>query len=241
MKKKLLLIVSMCLCILGMTACEKTDPTTADYYGQSYQDLQSAAESTIGTLASLSDEDKQNYLENGQDLVVNMITRWDEAADGIGAYVGLGDFTITQSGKTLTVTQEVQFEDRPVTVDFVYACNKLDNTMTIDDVNINQVQTLGEKMSNAGMNTIMGIGTVFVILIMISLIIYAFKLIPYFTEKKKAAAKPATEEKAAVVEQIAKKEQLQDDTELIAVIAAAIAAAAGTSTDDFVVRSIKRR
>ena len=33
----------------------------------------------------------------------------------------------------------------------------------------------------------------------------------------------------------------QDNTELIAVIAAAIAASTGTSTDDFVVRSIKRR
>ena len=33
----------------------------------------------------------------------------------------------------------------------------------------------------------------------------------------------------------------KDDLELVAVIAAAIAAATGTSTDDFVVRSIKRR
>ena len=32
-----------------------------------------------------------------------------------------------------------------------------------------------------------------------------------------------------------------DDTELVAVIAAAIAAAEGTTTDGFVVRSIKRR
>ena len=34
---------------------------------------------------------------------------------------------------------------------------------------------------------------------------------------------------------------VSDDTELVAVIAAAIAAAEGTSTDGFVVRSIKRR
>ena len=36
-------------------------------------------------------------------------------------------------------------------------------------------------------------------------------------------------------------EEKKDDLELVAVIAAAIAAATGTSTDDFVVRSIKRR
>ena len=43
------------------------------------------------------------------------------------------------------------------------------------------------------------------------------------------------------VEQIEKMEEKKDDLELVAVIAAAIAAATGTSTDDFVVRSIKRR
>ena len=37
------------------------------------------------------------------------------------------------------------------------------------------------------------------------------------------------------------EENLADDGELVAVIAAAIAAAEGTTTDGFVVRSIKRR
>ena len=36
-------------------------------------------------------------------------------------------------------------------------------------------------------------------------------------------------------------QELADDTELVAVIAAAIAAYEGTSTDGFVVRSIRRR
>ena len=43
------------------------------------------------------------------------------------------------------------------------------------------------------------------------------------------------------LEQIEEKEELVDDTELVAVIAAAIAAYEGTSTDGFVVRSIRRR
>ena len=59
-------------------------------------------------------------------------------------------------------------------------------------------------------------------------------------ERKEAAAKREKEDK--VVEQIAQKEELvQDDLELVAVISAAIAAATGSSTDGFVVRSIKRR
>ena len=237
MKKKLFLIVSMCLVMMfGLSACGETDPTTVDYNGHSYEELKSMAQGTIDTLMNLTDEDKAAYLASGQELTVNLITRWDEACEGVGSYVGLNELTITKSGKTLTVDQEVQFEERPVIVSFVYNYNK----MELEDVNINAVQSLGEKMSNAVMNTIMGIGTVFVILILICLIIYAFRLIPYFMNRKKNG-QAAPVESSPVVEQIAARESKQDDLELAAVIAAAIAAATGQTTDDFVVRSIKRR
>ena len=63
------------------------------------------------------------------------------------------------------------------------------------------------------------------------------------TSAKKEAAKKAAEKNIdPVVAQIEQtEEQFSDDTELIAVIAAAIAAYEGTSTDGFVVRSIRRR
>lgn len=224
--------------MFGLSACEKTDPTEVDYNGYTYEQLQSSAQSTIATLLSLTDEDKANYLAGGQELTVNLITRWDEACEGVGAYVGLDEFTVTKSGKTLTTDQKVMFEERPVIVSFIYKYS----TMELEDVNINAVQTLGEKMSNAGMNTVMGIGTVFVILILICLIIYAFRLIPYFMNRKQKGAETAVSAvDSPVVEQIVAREARTDDLELTAVIAAAIAAASGTSTDDFVVRSIKRR
>ena len=85
---------------------------------------------------------------------------------------------------------------------------------------------------------------VFTVLICISLIISAFKIFPYLEAKKKekAAAKAAQVETNVVtqIEEIEEQEYV-DDTELVAVIAAAIAAYEGTSTDGFVVRSIRRR
>ena len=48
-------------------------------------------------------------------------------------------------------------------------------------------------------------------------------------------------EPAAVEEETVQEEDLTDDLELVAVISAAIAASEGTSTDGFVVRSIKKR
>ena len=79
--------------------------------------------------------------------------------------------------------------------------------------------------------------TVFAVLILISLVISCFKIFPYLESKKKAGQ---TENAVKETVQDIPAEQ-QDNTELIAVIAAAIAASTGTSTDDFVVRSIKRR
>ena len=85
-------------------------------------------------------------------------------------------------------------------------------------------------------------GTVFVVLIFISFIIYLLGYIPKFQEKLANKDKKVEEKKEAPVQAApAPVAAAEDDAELVAVIAAAIAAAEGTSTDGFVVRSIKRR
>ena len=100
---------------------------------------------------------------------------------------------------------------------------------------------LGQKLGNAGLNTLMGMGVVFLVLILISFVISAFDLINKAEEKKKAAvpAAPAPVPAApAAAEE--PEEDLADDLELVAVIAAAIAASENTSPDGLVVRSIRK-
>ena len=116
--------------------------------------------------------------------------------------------------------------------------------MEVNDITVDQIQTLGEKMTNAGLNTLMGMGIVFAVLILISLIISCFKVFSYLDNKskeKQAAQAPAAKEAPAAPAPTVPAAPAQDDLELAAVIAAAIAASTGTSTEDFVVRSIKRR
>ncbi len=111
------------------------------------------------------------------------------------------------------------------------------------------VYGFGETMAKAGLNTLMGMGTVFAVLILIIFIISAFSLIGKAQEKKpkKMAAVPRKEDKVEEESAAEEAEELSDDSELIAVIAAAIAAyesAVGSKTvsaDNYVVRSIKRR
>ena len=68
-----------------------------------------------------------------------------------------------------------------------------------------------------------------------------FRFIPQIMDK--FTKKPSVEEKPEVVEETSETVTAneEDDSELIAVIAAAIAASEQTSTDSFVVRSIRRR
>ena len=111
---------------------------------------------------------------------------------------------------------------------------------------------LAEKMGNAGLNTLMGMGIVFLVLILISLIISAFSIIHKLEEKKNGRKRKVEPEADARVRGIgsetaglletssAPAEELADDRELVAVIAAAIAAFEGTDPSGFTVRSIRR-
>lgn len=83
-------------------------------------------------------------------------------------------------------------------------------------------------IGKALLNTVMGMGTVFVVLVFISWIIGMFKYLnkPVKEEVKKEPA-PVVDN---VVAQIEETEELSDDSELVAVITAAIAAYESSET-----------
>ena len=102
----------------------------------------------------------------------------------------------------------------------------------------------GDKMVRAGMNTLMGMGTVFVVLIFIAFLISRFKYISRLEDwfrKRKAKNEPTVTE--TVAEEPAADEEIDetDDLALVAVITAALAASLETSPDKLVVRSIRRK
>lgn len=116
--------------------------------------------------------------------------------------------------------------------------------LTLKSCALNLDQTMGELMTKAAMDTLMGMMTVFAVLILISIIIWAMGGIPKL--QAKLAKKPESKKEESIDNTIAqiveKEESTEDDTELVAVIAAAIAAYEGSqSTDGFVVRSIRKR
>ncbi len=123
-----------------------------------------------------------------------------------------------------------------------------DKNLHVTSVTVNTVLGLDESMRNAAVNTGIGMGTVFIMLIIIAIIISLLKYVPSIVDAFKA--KPEEQNKESVekaIENIVAREEAvapedeTDDTELVAVIAAAIAASEGAaSVDGFVVRSIRR-
>ncbi|MEG1888424.1 MAG: OadG family protein [Lachnospiraceae bacterium] len=90
------------------------------------------------------------------------------------------------------------------------------------------------------LNMIMGMGTVFAVLILISGVISCFRIFPYLEKKRNLKITPVQPE-LPVIEVSPIQEKKADSLELIAVIAAAIAAEQGCNTTDFIVKSIRRR
>ena len=247
MKKKIALLLSTICIMLVLGACG-TDPTTEVYKGVTYDELQKEALDLGTGLADLSEAEiqesivyyEETYGEQAS-FLIDLCEKWLTAMEVAGDYVDVVDdsFTVTKSGKTVTTDLILEFSDREVTFELVY--NYYD--MELTGVTIEPVYSMGEKMTKAAINTAICMSIVFAVLIVISLIISCFKIIPYLENKKAAKARAQIKETPPeeLSEEIFETEELTDDTELVAVIAAAIAASTGTSTSDFVVRSIRRR
>lgn len=105
---------------------------------------------------------------------------------------------------------------------------------------IDKVLSVGEKMGNAGLNTLLGMGTVFIVLILICLIIYLFGFINKFENRAKGKNDKNVPAAQDIEIPSVTAKNAADDTELVAVIAAAIAAAEGTDPSGIIVRSIRK-
>lgn len=229
----------MAALVIGSTsvvfAADKVDDTVKST-------LVTTAEGLTDAIVQLKDEEIENYMSSGDDFTTSAMQSWQTSKDELGAKKDSnGETTVTFKDDQYTVTVPLKFEKAEANFVYVFDSKGTPTSMSVD------VQYgMGKTLQRAGLNTLMGIGTVFVMLILLSLLISLFRFIPNPEAKKAAeakAAKASKEAEAAAIAQTAPaqaEENLADDGELVAVIAAAIAAAEGTTTDGFVVRSIRK-
>ena len=168
-------------------------------------------------------------------FTTKMIDAWEAGIEECGDYISHGDFSVEESSGNIMLTADAEYEDRDaeITIEF-------NDKSEMESFTAAAKYSTGEILKKAGLNTVLGMGTVFVVLIFISFIISLFGLIGK-AQQKKTESKQVETTVSAVQEEEAVEEDLTDDLELAAVITAAIAASEGTSTDGFVVRSIRKR
>lgn len=223
------------------TAVEETAVTaedTAETAETTAEDsYKSTATSLIEHIVGLSEEEISYYtaLDDGS-FAETAVESWNSSRSELGAYVSITEQEVDLDGTDLTVTSKVQFEENSATVTLTGDLDAGSFTSMSFDVNY----TLAQKMQQAGLNTIMGLGVVFVVLFFLCWLIGLMKYIPQPGQKKKEET-PAAQSAAPVPEVIEEEEELAGDEELVAVIAAAVAAYEGsTSADGYIVRSIRK-
>lgn len=231
--KKLLVILGMITCMTCLSACGEEEAPSGPISEEQAIQIGTTIVDQMNSIVS------QGAIEQyvDQPVLYNGFQGWQSALDDIGAYEGVSGGSVAFDGDEVAITINVLGSSHNADVEIV-----LDNALaTYIGITTNVHYSTGEIMAKAGMNTLIGMGTVFAVLILISLIISCFTLISKFEKKQKKEEPAAAAAAAPVVEQIVAKEELSDDTELVAVIAAAIAAYEGAaSTDGFVVRSIRK-
>jgi len=268
--KKFKLIISLtllttCLCGTFVTVCadtvkeDATEKATEMFIGGT-MDLEQTKEflnlfvtNNIVAIDNYTDREIEYIANNAK---IDLYRNWLDTTEG----VELGKF------KSCEFVEIAQNEESEYAVDTtaVLHYEKEDITMELtleifphlqNDFMVSAQFALGDTtksesnntMLTATVNTVVGMGTVFVVLIFMSLLIGSFV---YISKIQEAFAKKGKEEPKVDSNQIKPVESVEvmpvsnnlvADTELIAVIAAAIAASEGTTTDGFIVRSIRKR
>ena len=235
MKKKLCLIFCIVSCILMMAGCSLSLTKTNKNFDKAT--LEKNADSFVKSWFSY---DFESAVKQSTEVDEDTVNQYKESVQLKKEYGKQGkkvdtDFTISSDSATVVETYTTS------------SGKKLIFSVTYDEKGqtsswkVEEYTSLGQKMSKAGLNTILSMAIVFAVLIFIALSIAQFKHIANFQnrgKKEEVKAEPVVETAPVAVEE----ENLVDDLELVAVITAAIAAASETeSADGLVIRSIIRR
>lgn len=259
MRKKLTAILLAFVCVLALTACGSSSNTKE-------QEVPAEMKTMLFSQAENDAQQMDAIVKAGQieeqkseAVIYAGLQGWESAKEEIGEL----DFTTDADGngvpdcfteKSITtdedgnyiVTVGLNAEKRNADLVVTYA-KDLSGYVSIAT---NVEYTFGELMQQAGLNTLLGMGTTFAVLILLSLIIALFgRLLTSAGRKKTEEAdkkdKEAAAQRAAAPAAAPAAPAALDDGQLIAVIAAAIAAYRAeaepmAAPDDFVVRKIRR-
>lgn len=253
MKKKIYLFICMTVCLFALSACSGKKDTVPS---EEEISIRTSVTSMLEACGEYSDEDLALYAQqmagNGYEAIGQMFASLLQARAQAGSFVAVNDdwdISFREDGVDIAVTS--QFTERDVKLNMTYEGER---DLQIGFAKFTPVFTKGELLLRGAANSLFGIATVALVLLLMVGIISCFRFIPMIEakvaeNKQKRALKKSQKEdpqdKALVPDKAPEEREvleleLVDDFELVAVITAAIAAMEDVPADGLVVRSIRR-
>ena len=254
-KKRIAWILCMAACIFSLSACsgileeaEPVDPMVAE-------NLTSQTTMLVSNIVSIPQDQMSLVIDqnrqNGAEAVAAGLESYMGMEDDLGAFVAMGGSSVRKTDDGYEVAVDMTFEPR----ECQFLLNVDDSMANITAMSFNPVYTTSENMAKAAMNTLMGMGTVFLVLIFISFLIGCFKYINGLESKSGAAQKAPAPAPAAVpapaaapapapvpLTAVAAPGQDEEEMEMLAIMTAIIedTRRKQVPADGLVVRSLKR-
>lgn len=240
-KRLLSLFLILLMLLAGSLAVSAEGSEVLEEFGLTESTVEAWAENVVQSLSTATEADLQSAMEMYPED--DSFRTWKEVGMDAGVFEQIltDQITYEKTENGFSMVVPVQMSEKTIYISAeVDGSTQTTNFIFTSDAEGSGDMSLGQIFKKAGLNTLLGMGTVFAVLIFISILIWLLGYVPKLLQPKEKH--PEAVAPAAVlptVEAVADK-ALADNGELVAVIAAAIAASTGASTDSFVVRSIRK-
>ena len=226
--RKAALCFALALSVLTLAACGNSSKDTVEPIDPSVKSAleEQAKQYAEQSIYALSDAEIQSQIQSAyktkDEITYNGLTNYLNDKDRLGALVSVDDAVASKTEDGYSIEINSTFEKR--TLKLTLGLNELTGKTT--EMTFEPHYSLAEQMEDAGANLLVGMGTVFVVLIFIAWVISLFKYISVFEKKMKGQKAPAEAPKAAAPapKTAAPAPTAKQDDVMQAVIAAAIAA-----------------
>ena len=214
MKKKISLLLCILIMTLSFAGC--SDKSVEESYDS--ETLESSAEFIISNFSQMQEADLEQFksisgfqldytmmqtgLKVSGESFVGMINSWQAAEEECGAYISHGDYQIEVKSDGYVVSALAQYEEREATISFTF-----DKGLNMESLDVSAKFSIGEILTKAGLNTLLGMGTVFAVLIFLAFLIDWIKYIPMLLDKMAKKSEAVSVEAKPVVEDMTTTEE----------------------------------
>nr|WP_168171697.1 OadG family transporter subunit [Oribacterium sp. C9] len=229
--RKAALCLALVFSVITLAACGSTNKETVQpldptIKGQLEKQAMQYAENSIYSLSEETIQEQIDYAYKIKDAITyNGLTNYKNDLDRLGAFVSVDNAEASKTEEGYQIVINSTFEKRALKL--TLGINEMSGSTT--EMTFEPIYSTPELMGDAAGNLVVGMGTVFAVLIFIAWIISLFKYISVFEKKMKdkkdaKAAQAAPKAAPAPAAAPAPKAPVAGDDTIQAVIAAAIAA-----------------